>query len=512
MESPREPQTLQEAIVFFAVPENCLNYLVARRPEWNDGVVCPICGSTKVGFLKNQLRWQCSNRHDKRQFSVKVGTIMEDSPIGLDKWLAETWMILNCKNGISSCEIARALGVTQKTAWFLLHRIRLAQQGKRGGKLGGEVEVDETFIGGKSRNMHKSKRARVITGTGGKDKTIVMGMMERGGEVRAMVVGDRRRKQLQSNIREHVEAGAAIFSDELKSYKGLETDYQHAIINHAVEYVNGNVHPIGMDVAIYILNRVVDDRVLVVGFQPFVRFQFVTEDCRASFDVLTDVALELLPAPVANHHCANFTAALHHSHNDGLVFAASAGDNASTLALVHVAGLASDEGFVYFNLPAQFSAALALLRESDPVQEEPCGFLSHAERPCDFTTADAVLAVQNHPGCGKPLIQTNGGILHDGSDLHGKLALVMSIAALPPQLILEETDLGATADRAHNAVIPFRPPRHKVVQAVLGNSKEDDCFLEGLGFAWAFHTSIMPQNRVLVKYIFASICVDGSQG
>src|ERR1035438_10267716 len=115
MESPREPQTLQEAIVFFAVPENCLNYLVARRPEWKDGVVCPICGSTKVGFLKNQLRWQCSNRHDKRQFSVKVGTIMEDSPIGLDKWLAATWMILNCKNGISSCEIARALGVTQKT-------------------------------------------------------------------------------------------------------------------------------------------------------------------------------------------------------------------------------------------------------------------------------------------------------------------------------------------------------------------------------------------------------------
>jgi transposase-like protein len=275
MESPREPQTLQEAIVFFAVPENCLNYLVARRPEWNDGVVCPICGSTKVGFLKNQLRWQCSNRHDKRQFSVKVGTIMEDSPIGLDKWLAATWMILNCKNGISSCEIARALGVTQKTAWFLLHRIRLAQQGKRGGKLGGEVEVDETFIGGKSRNMHKSKRARVITGTGGKDKTIVMGMMERGGEVRAMVVGNRRRKQLQSNIREHVEAGAAIFSDELKSYEGLETDYQHAVINHAVEYVNGNVHTNGMENFWSLLKRGLHGT--YVSVEPFHLFRYIDE-------------------------------------------------------------------------------------------------------------------------------------------------------------------------------------------------------------------------------------------
>jgi len=275
METAYEPRTLQEAIVYFAKPENCLNYLVARRPEWKDGVVCPICGSTKVGFLKNQLRWQCSNRHEKRQFSVKVGTIMEDSPIGLDKWLAATWLILNSKNGISSCEIARALGVTQKTAWFLLHRIRLAQQGKQGGKLAGEVEVDETFIGGKSRNMHKSKRARVITGTGGKDKTIVMGMMERGGEVRAMVVGGRRRKQLQSNIREHVEAGAAIFSDELKSYEGLETDYQHAVINHAVEYVNGNVHTNGMENFWSLLKRGLHGTYISV--EPFHLFRYIDE-------------------------------------------------------------------------------------------------------------------------------------------------------------------------------------------------------------------------------------------
>jgi transposase-like protein len=241
------PQTLQEAIVYFSDPMTCLEYLVTRRPEWKNGVTCPQCGSARVGFLKNQLRWQCSERHPRRQFSVKVGTIFEDSPLGLDKWLPAMWLILNCKNGISSCEVARALGVTQKTAWFMLHRIRLAQQGKNGGKLAGEVEIDETFIGGKSRNMHKDKRERVITGTGGKDKTVVMGMMERGGNVRAFVVDNRRKKELQKNIREHVEAGAAIFTDELKSYDGLEDAFQHQVINHAVEYVNGNVHTNAME-------------------------------------------------------------------------------------------------------------------------------------------------------------------------------------------------------------------------------------------------------------------------
>src|SRR5260370_16816739 len=161
METAYEPKTLREAIIYFAIPENCLNYLVPRL--WPDGVVCPRCGSSTVGFLKNQLRWQCSNRHPKRQFSVKVGTIFEDSPLGLDKWLPAMWLLHNSKNGVSSCEIARALGVTQKTAWFMLHRIRLSQQGKQGGgKLGSEVEIDETFIRGKSPNMHKDKRAETI--------------------------------------------------------------------------------------------------------------------------------------------------------------------------------------------------------------------------------------------------------------------------------------------------------------------------------------------------------------
>jgi transposase-like protein len=167
---------------------------------------------------------------------------MEDSALGLDKWLVAIWMQATMKNGVSSWEIHRALGITQKCAWHILHRIRLGLQDSNGGKLGGEVEVDETSIGRKARNMHASKRASVITGTCGKDKAVAMGMSERGGSVRAMVVDNRRKKELQSNIREHVEAGAAISSDELRSYEGLEADYQHAVTNHAVEYVNGNVH------------------------------------------------------------------------------------------------------------------------------------------------------------------------------------------------------------------------------------------------------------------------------
>lgn len=275
MEVAYSPKTLQEAIVYFSDQENCLNYLVARRPEWANGVVCPICGSTTVGFLKNQLRWQCSVRHPKRQFSVKVGTIFEDSPLGLDKWLPCVWLITNCKNGISSYEIGRDLGVTQKTAWFMLHRVRLAHQGNNARKLSGEVEVDESMIGGKSRNMHKARRARVITGTGGKDKTIAMGMVERGGEVRTFVVESRRKKELQKHVRANVQAGSAIFTDELLSYDGLEADYKHAVINHAVEYVNENVHTNTMENFWSLLKRGLHGT--YVSVEPFHLFRYLDE-------------------------------------------------------------------------------------------------------------------------------------------------------------------------------------------------------------------------------------------
>ena len=271
-----EPKTLQEAVIFYADPDNCLNFLMARRPEWKDGAVCPACGSKDVAFLKSRRLWQCKTRHPKAQFSIKVGTIFEDSPIGLDKWLVAMWMIANCKNGISSWELHRALGVSQKAAWFMLQRLRLAMQDDlTGGKLGNEVEIDETFVGGKARNMHKATRARKITGTGGKDKTIVMGMLERGGNVRAMVVDNRRKKELQKNIHEHIEAGAAIFTDELKSYDGLEDSFRHRVINHAVEYANGNVHTNGMENFWSLVKRQLHGTYISV--EPFHLFRYIDE-------------------------------------------------------------------------------------------------------------------------------------------------------------------------------------------------------------------------------------------
>src|SRR5258708_16312833 len=197
-----EPKTLQEAILYFADTNNCIDYLAARR--WKDGIVCPTCGSIDVSFVASRRLWQCKTRHPKAQFSIKVGTIFEDSPITLDKWLLAMWMLANCKNGVSSYEISRATGISQKSTWFMLQRIRLSFQDEKSTKLSGEVEVDETFIGQKARNMHKDVRERKITGTGGKNQTVVMGIIERGGNVRAMVVDNPRQKEPQRPGREKV--------------------------------------------------------------------------------------------------------------------------------------------------------------------------------------------------------------------------------------------------------------------------------------------------------------------
>src|ERR1700679_1472129 len=230
-----EPKSLQEAIVYFSNPDNCIDYIAVRR--WPNGVVCPGCGAAKVSFNAKRRTWKCGSHHPKREFSVKVGTIYEDSPISLDKWLTATWLLTNCKNGVSSYEIARDVKVSQKCAWFMLHRIRLAMQDQFfGSKLGGEVEADETFIGGKSRNMHKSKRERRITGTGGKDKTAVMGLLERGGTVRTKVISSRKKADLHAEVKKHVEAGAALYTDALMSYRGLEKEFVHQVVDHAVEY------------------------------------------------------------------------------------------------------------------------------------------------------------------------------------------------------------------------------------------------------------------------------------
>jgi transposase-like protein len=209
---------LQDAIRYFSGPLKCLE--TVSKAKWPNGPECPRCQGKKLSFLKTRLMWTCLAC--RKQFSVKVGTIFEDSAIGLDKWLCAMWMLANCKNGVSSYEIARALGVTQKTAWFMLHRIRYAQHHGTINKMTGTVEADETFIGGKARNMHKAERARKITGTGGMGKAVVFGLLEREtGKVRLSVVKNTRRHHLHKEIRENVAPGAELHTDALASYNAL---------------------------------------------------------------------------------------------------------------------------------------------------------------------------------------------------------------------------------------------------------------------------------------------------
>jgi transposase-like protein len=269
----REPKTLQEAILYFASKDNCRDYLVARR--WPNGVACPRCGSQNVIFLPKYDRWHCREKHTAPQFTLKTGTIMEDSPVGLDKWLTAMWMIVNCKNGVSSYEIHRSIGVTQKTAWFMDHRIRLALGMAPANKLSGEVEVDETFIGGKARNMHIEKRQRRITGTGGKDKTAVVGILERGGKVRTRVIDNRKKKTLQVEVRKHVEAGSALYTDALLSYNGLASEYAHQVIDHAVAYVDGKIHTNGLENFWSLLKRGISGT--YVSVEPFHLFRYLDE-------------------------------------------------------------------------------------------------------------------------------------------------------------------------------------------------------------------------------------------
>ena len=250
--------------------------------RWMDGVVrCPRCNSEKITYLEKARVYRCYGKHPKQKFSLKVGTVFEDSPIPLEKWLPAVWLIANCKNGISSYEISRALGVTQKSAWFMLHRIRKAMQdGTLGSKLGGnggEVEADETFIGGKARNMHKSVKARRITGQGRNtdDKIMVMGILERGGRVRAQIISDRQKPTLQAIVKKNVEAGSALFTDELGGYKGLDREYQHQIIDHAVKYVDGRIHTNGMENFWSLLKRGLNGTYIAV--EPFHLFRYLDE-------------------------------------------------------------------------------------------------------------------------------------------------------------------------------------------------------------------------------------------
>ncbi len=269
------PKTLLDAIKYFADADRALHFMVSIR--WPDGkAVCPSCASSNAVFLATRRLWKC--RDCKRQFSIKVGTLFEDSPIGLDKWLPAFWMIINAKNGISSYELGRALGVTQKTAWFMLHRIRLAVQDGSVCNFAGNVEVDETFIGGKARNMHKGKRQ--AKGTGTLAMTAVMGLLERTTEKKSSrvvlkVIKSTRKPILQDVVRQHVTKGAELHTDAFKSYAGLASEYVHNVIDHAVSYVKGHVHTNGLENFWSLLKRGI--RGTYVSVEPFHLFRYLDE-------------------------------------------------------------------------------------------------------------------------------------------------------------------------------------------------------------------------------------------
>jgi transposase-like protein len=274
MEQAKQPKTLQEAIRYYSDEQVCID--VVAKLRWPNGPECPACGHKEHYYLATQKRWKCKECY--KQFTVKLGTIFEESPIHLDKWLTALWMLVNCKNGISSYEVASTIGITQKSAWFVLHRLRYALQTGSIMKLGGpsgEVEVDETFIGGKARNMHLSKRKRRITGTGGKDKVIVLGILERGGRVRTQVVKDRKLETVQPEIRKHVQAGTALYSDEWVAYRGLEADYAHQVIDHAEKYVDGRVHTNSLENFWSLLKRGISGT--YVSVEPFHLFRYLDE-------------------------------------------------------------------------------------------------------------------------------------------------------------------------------------------------------------------------------------------
>ncbi len=296
METAPRPRTLQQAVLYFSNPENAFREAVKLR--WPDGVVtCPHCGSTSVYLVESRKVWMCKNKHPKQQFSVKVGSIMEDSAIGIDKWLIAIWLISSAKNGISSYELARAIGVTQKSAWFMLHRIRLAMQGEDGGKLSGTVEIDETYIGGKARNMHYGKRQRVIAGNRGgqSGKVAVMGLLQRqtadgeNSKVRLRIVERVRRDYLMPHIDENVEVMTNVYTDTLPSYDKLGDKFMHEFVNHAECYANGQVHTNSLENFWSLLKRTIAGT--YVSVEPFHLFRYLDEQAhRFNTRTLSDAA------------------------------------------------------------------------------------------------------------------------------------------------------------------------------------------------------------------------------
>jgi transposase-like protein len=247
------PKTLQQVIQHFSDVENCREFMVAMR--WTDGIVrCPTCGKENPAWIAKAKVYYCTGKHPKQKFSLKIGTILEDSPIGLDKWFPAMWLICNAKNGISSYEIARSLGVTQKSAWFMLHRIRTAMQNrtflKMGGPEGGPIEVDEVFIGPNPERMHAARRLKMQKAISQRThKVAVMGVLDRDTrQVRTKVIPDVSRKTLQDEILRQVEKGSTIYSDAHVGYDRLKAqEFIHETVNHTTTYVRGQVHTQGIE-------------------------------------------------------------------------------------------------------------------------------------------------------------------------------------------------------------------------------------------------------------------------
>lgn len=245
-----QPRTFIEAVRYFGDSDRTLKMAVDMR--WPSGVHCPTCGRTDVRFITTRRLWECKEKHAKRQFSAKVGTIFEDSALPLDKWFVAIWSVANCKNGISTYELARAIGVTQKTAWHMLHRIRLAMQTGSFVKMAGEVEADEAYLGGKLEFMHKAKRARYGESRGAAGKDVIMGTLERTSErgssrVRVRHIRAATAKHIQGHVRASVEQGSRLLTDSARSYQALGGEYVHEFVNHAVEYVRGTVSTNGIE-------------------------------------------------------------------------------------------------------------------------------------------------------------------------------------------------------------------------------------------------------------------------
>src|SRR6266849_4652701 len=276
------PKTLQAAIQHFSDYENCRKFMVAVR--WLDEIVrCPRCNSEKVTYLAKARLYRCYGNHPKQKFSLKIGTVFEDSPIALEKWPPAVWLVVNCKNGISSYELHRALGVTQKSAWFMLHRIRTAVRDEQGfgtqTKLGGpesEVEVDETFVGGRKRNMHKDRALRYEQKGGAQGKTIVMGLLDRTTrQMRAKVVPNVKRETLQSEVLGEVKYGTKVYTDDAVGYDKLHSRFVHEVVNKTETYVRGQVHVNGMENFWSLLKRGLNGTYVAV--EPFHLFRYVDE-------------------------------------------------------------------------------------------------------------------------------------------------------------------------------------------------------------------------------------------